>query len=107
MIFNLIRFIIPQIIDQCYFQYGFGSRMVPCCFTIISREEYDRLVEFDPEHTMAGGAWGKHHSCPKNVEEAQQILAGNSYIQVYEKYSLNLLIGCFLPHRRNLQIFLF
>ena len=95
IIFNLIRFIIPQIIDQCYFQYGFGSRMVPCCFTIISREEYDRLVEKNAKRPMLGGAFGKHHYCPKNAEEAHQILSGNSYIQVYEKYSLASIIAIF------------
>ena len=66
--------------------------MVPCCFTIISREEYDRLVEKNAKRPMLGGAFGKHHYCPKNAEEAHQILSGNSYIQVYEKYSLASII---------------
>jgi len=65
-----------QIEDQCYFQYGFGSRMVPCCFNIISREEYDRLVEEHAKNPIVGGAIGKHHSCPKNAEEAHQIVSG-------------------------------
>jgi len=66
-----------QIEDQCYFQYGFGSRMVPCCFNIISREEYDRLVEEHAKNPIVGGAIGKHHSCPKNAEEAHQIVSAS------------------------------
>jgi len=62
------------VIDQCYFQYGFGSRMVPCCLHIISREEYDRMVEKNAERPILGSAFGKHHSCPKSAKEAHQIL---------------------------------
>ena len=85
IIFNLIRFIISKITDQCYFRYGHASGFVPCCFKIISREEYGRLVEFNAKGPMVGGGFGKHHTCPKNAEEAQKILSGNSYIQVCEK----------------------
>ena len=62
--------------------------MVPCCLNIISREEHDRLVEENAKFQWWEGTFGKHHYCPKNAEEAHQILSGNSYIQVYEKYSL-------------------
>ena len=62
--------------------------MVPCCLKIISREEYDRLVEEDVNSPRVGGAIGKHQDCPRNAEVAHQILSGNSYNQVYEKYSL-------------------
>ena len=86
--FNLIRFTIAQIIDQCCFQYGFGSRMIPCCLNMISCEEHDRLVEENARNPILGGAIGKHHYCPENAEEAHQILSGGSYIQVCEKYSL-------------------
>jgi len=61
-------------IDQCYFSYGFGSRMVPCCLAIISREEYDRLVEENAKRPILGSAFGKDHSCPKSAKEAHQIL---------------------------------
>ena len=70
--------------------------MVPCCFTIISREEYDRLVEEHAKNPIVGGAIGKHHSCPKNAEEAHQIVSGNSYIKVYEKNSLKTKMSKYL-----------
>jgi len=70
-----------QIEDQCYFEYGFGSRMVPCCLKIISREEYDRLVEEDVNSPRVGGAIGKHQDCPKNAEVAHQILSGRQQIE--------------------------
>ena len=69
--------------------------MVPCCLKIISREEYDRLVEEDVNSPRVGGAIGKHQDCPKNAEVAHQILSGNSYNQVYEKYSLASIIAIF------------
>ena len=70
--------------------------MVPCCLKIISREEYDRLVEEDVNSPRVGGALGKHHSCPKNAEEAHQIVSGNSYIKVYEKNSLKTKMSKYL-----------
>ena len=48
--------------------------MVPCCLNIISREEYDRLVEENAKRPILGSAFGKDHSCPKSAKEAHQIL---------------------------------
>ena len=62
--------------DECYFSYGFGSRMVPCCLNLITREEHDRLVELDKTNRLIGGAVGKHHFCPKDAPEAHQALTG-------------------------------
>ena len=80
--------------------------MVPCCLEIISREEHDRLVEENAKRPILGSAFGKHHSCPKSAKEAHQILnqeSSNSYIQIYEKYSLaSILIKCLLPLRLKL-----
>jgi len=77
-----------EITDQCYFQYGFGSLMVPCCLKIISREEHDRLVEENAKRPLLGGAWGKHHVCPGNAKKAHQILTGeevNSTLEQQQK----------------------
>ena len=86
--------------------------MVPCCLEIISREEHDRLVEENAKRPILGSAFGKHHSCPKSAEEAHQILnqeSSNSYIQIYEKYSLasifSLNFSCHLEENYQISLF--
>ena len=59
--------------QKCCFQYGFGSRMTPCCLEVISCERHDQLAMIN----HSGGSIGKHHRCPTDAAEAHQIVKGN------------------------------
>ena len=63
--------------ERCCFRIGYGSRMVPCCLKTIPCEEYDNLFEGyeDTEH-LVGGTIGEHHHCPKDAEEAANLISG-------------------------------
>ena len=65
-------------IDQnpCCFRYGFGARLVPCCFELISCDEHGELENNGP---LVGGAIGKHHFCPTDAAHAHQLVSGNYY----------------------------
>ena len=54
----------------CYFSIGYGARAIPCCLSIISQEEYEK--ERGPG--FAGGSKGKHHRCPKDANEAHDLI---------------------------------
>ena len=57
--------------------------MKPCCFNIISCDEYEKLIEgYEINGPMLGGEVGKHHYCPKNAEEAARLVAGNTWLLV-------------------------
>ena len=48
--------------------------MVPCCLSIISCDEHDRLTAQNQGATqIPGGAWGKASYCPKDAAEAHQL----------------------------------
>merc|ERR1712027_285215 len=46
---------------ECCFAYGFGSRMKPCCFEIITCERHYQLLRMENGRGRLGGAHGKHH----------------------------------------------
>ena len=77
---NHKRFVL-DVKNECCFQYGFGSRMIPCCLNVITCEEHDRMVQGPP---LLGGAIGKHHYCPENAGEAHQILSSCKFSIVYD-----------------------
>ena len=43
---------------------------------MISRQEYDKLVEYDKTNRLINGEVGKHHFCPKDAAEAHRVLTG-------------------------------
>ena len=61
---------------DCCFRYGFGARAIPCCLETITCEEHDKLVEDNKENPIAGGAFGKHTTCPKDAAEAHRLISG-------------------------------
>ena len=62
--------------SECCFRYGFGAQAIPCCLETITCDEHDKLLEENKENPIAGGAFGKHKVCPKDAEEAHQLLSG-------------------------------
>ena len=74
-IHSIIR--LTYFVDQnpCCFRYGFGARAIPCCFETITCEEHDKLVEDSKENPIAGGAFGKHKTCPKDAVEAHRLVS--------------------------------
>jgi len=60
---------------DCCFRYGFGARAIPCCLETITCEEHDKLVEDSKENPIAGGAFGKHTTCPKDAAEAHRLIS--------------------------------
>ena len=62
--------------SECCFRYGFGAQAIPCCLETITCDEHDKLVEENKETPITGGAFGKHKFCPKDAEEAHQLLSG-------------------------------
>ena len=74
--------------NECCFRYGFGSRMKPTRFRVITCEEHDRLVADEKIHgPLMGGAHGKHHRCPSDALDAHRILQGISIIFSFQLVS--------------------
>ena len=76
----------------CCFRYGFGAQAIPCCLETITCDEHDKLVEENKENPIAGGAFGKHKVCPKDAEEAHQLLSGKdqeTYVQAKKYHNIH------------------
>ena len=59
-------------LQECCFEFGWGSGMVPCCLRIVSCDEHDIIVaENQRGNQMLGGGRGKTSVCPKNAAEAR------------------------------------
>ena len=58
--------------------------MQPCCLEVISCEKHDELKFQNARGTsLLGGNIGKHHYCPKNAEEAREIVSGSYVSYLY------------------------
>ena len=63
--------------DRCCFRIGLGSGNEPCCLKTIPCEEYDNLLEgYEDKEHLSGGTIGDHHYCPKDADEAANLIAG-------------------------------
>ena len=58
--------------------------MRPCCLEVITCDEHDQLKFQNAGKPMLGGNIGEHHYCPKNAEEAHEIVSGSSFSYLYE-----------------------
>jgi len=64
--------------SDCCFRYGFGAFSKPCCLETITCEEHDQLVEENKVNPIVGGSFGKHKVCPKDAEEAHNLVSEKS-----------------------------
>ena len=58
--------------NPCCFRIGWGSRMVPCCLSIVSCEEYEEHLK--QNQMLLGGSIGIADHCPNDAEEAGSLL---------------------------------
>ena len=51
--------------------------MIPCCLSIIAKEEHDQILNGSQQNgPLLGGAVGKHQQCPNDAEHAHRLLSG-------------------------------
>ena len=67
--------------------------MVPCCLSIISCDQHDRLTaQNQGAKQMPGGGWGKASVCPKDATEANQLWEKANRERITGNYLIELTI---------------